>query len=160
LQTALLDDRDRSAFNEFLYEQYNNLSTNLKSQGTNIASIQSPNSPIANPPTIKSISLPLLPYNRSGIDWKDLVGISTKVTLEKSSGISGENVGSVTRMSKNFPFLYIRLGSLLAFIQNNLLYYILLFSTLKLRDLDFFRPKYFEKFDLKVGVNLDFLLEI
>jgi hypothetical protein len=123
LQTALLDDRDRSAFNEFLYEQYNNLSTNLKSQGTNIASIQSPNSPIANPPTIKSISLPLLPYNRSGIDWKDLVGISTKVTLEKSSGISGENVGSVTRMSKNFPFLYIRLGSLLAFIQNNLLYY-------------------------------------
>jgi len=33
LQTALLDDRDRSDFNEFLYQQYNTLVTNLKSNG-------------------------------------------------------------------------------------------------------------------------------
>ena len=123
-QTPLLSDKDKSVFNKFLYELYNTLSINLKSKGTNIASIQSPSSPIKNPPTIKSISSPhtITSYNL-GNDGKDLVGISTKVNLEKSSGISGENIGSVTRMSKNFPFLYIKLGSLLKFIQDNLLYY-------------------------------------
>jgi hypothetical protein len=123
LQTALLDDRDRSDFNEFLYQQYNTLVTNLKSNGVPKVSVLNPKRLIqTNPLTIKTISLSLTNYN-PGTDGKDLVGISTKVNLEKTSGISGENVGSVTRMSKNFPFLYIKLGSLLSYIQNNLLYY-------------------------------------
>jgi hypothetical protein len=116
--TALLDDKDRTDFNKFLYESvYNYIVTNINKNGQTINSSSDP----AAKNTIKTFasSLDNLSYKDDG---KDIVGINTKVSLNVTS-FSGEQVGNQTRASKNFPFLYIKLGTLLKYIQENLLVY-------------------------------------
>jgi hypothetical protein len=116
--TALLDDKDRTDFNKFLYESiYNYIINNINKNSQTVNSSSNPNVKS----TIKTFASALnnLSYRDDG---KDIVGINTKVSLNVTN-FSGEQVGNQTRASKNFPFLYIKLGSLLKYIQENLLIY-------------------------------------
>ena len=115
--TALLDDKDRSDFNKFLYESvYNYIVNNINKNGQEVLS--SSNSPTKN--KIKTFASSLEGELNYSSDGKDIVGISTKVTLN-TTNFQGEVVGNTTRSSKNFPFIYIKLGSLLKYIESKLL---------------------------------------
>jgi hypothetical protein len=114
--TALLDDKDRSDFNKFLYESvYNYIINNINKNGQEV--LTSSNSPTKNKIKTFASSLDNFSYRDDG---KDIVGINTKVSLNVTN-FSGEQVGNQTRASKNFPFLYIKLGSLLKYIEEKLL---------------------------------------
>jgi len=115
--TALLDDKDRSDFNKFLYESvYNYVVSNINKNGQEVLS--SSNSPTKN--MIKTFASSLEGELNYASDGKDIVGISTKVTLN-TTNFQGEVVGNTTRSSRNFPFIYIKLGSLLKYIESKLL---------------------------------------
>jgi hypothetical protein len=115
--TALLDDKDRSDFNKFLYESvYNYIVNNINKNGQEV--LTSSNSPTKN--KIKTFASSLEGELNYSSDGKDIVGISTKVALN-TTNFQGEVVGNTTRSSKNFPFIYIKLGSLLKYIQEKLL---------------------------------------
>lgn len=114
--TALLDDKDRSDFNKFLYESvYNYVVNNINKNGQEVLSSSNPN--VKNKVKTFANSLENLSYKSDG---KDVVGISTKVTLN-TTNFQGEVVGNTTRSSRNFPFIYIKLGSLLKYIEEKLL---------------------------------------
>jgi len=114
--TALLDDKDRSDFNKFLYESvYNYIVNNINKNGQEV--LTSSNSPTKNKIKTFASALDNFSYRDDG---KDIVGINTKVSLNVTN-FSGEQVGNQTRASKNFPFLYIKLGSLLKYIEEKLL---------------------------------------
>ena len=115
--TALLDDKDRSDFNKFLYESvYNYIINNINKNGQEV--LTSSNSPTKN--KIKTFASSLEGELNYSSDGKDIVGISTKVALN-TTNFQGEVVGNTTRSSRNFPFIYIKLGSLLKYIQEKLL---------------------------------------
>ena len=116
---SLIADRNRSDFNKFIYDIYNYLQKNLTSKNTK----ESKPTPTSTT-TIKNFSdQSLIESNRW--HWggtNEILGIQTKVQLQKTTD-SGQVVGNVTRISKNYPYMYIKLGSLLQYIQNNLLIY-------------------------------------
>ena len=115
--TALLDDKDRSDFNKFLYESvYNYIINNINKNGQEV--LTSSTSPTKN--KIKTFASSLEGELNYSSDGKDIVGISTKVALN-TTNFQGEVVGNTTRSSRNFPFIYIKLGSLLKYIQEKLL---------------------------------------
>jgi len=115
--TALLDDKDRSDFNKFLYESvYNYIVNNINKNGQEV--LTSSNSPTKN--KIKTFASSLEGELNYASDGKDIVGISTKVALN-TTNFQGEVVGNTTRSSRNFPFIYIKLGSLLKYIEKKLL---------------------------------------
>jgi hypothetical protein len=115
--TALLDDKDRSDFNKFLYESvYNYIVGNINKNGQEVLPSSNPN--VKN--KIKTFASSLDGELNYKSDGKDIVGIGTKVTLT-TTNFQGETVGNTTRSSRNFPFLYIKLGSLLKYIQSKLL---------------------------------------
>lgn len=112
----LIADKNRSDFNKFIYNIYNTLQANLKKNAKKIkSSINSKN-------TLSTFAS-LQPEN----NWyyggeNQILGIQTNVQLQQTNEF-GENAGTVTRLSKNYPYLYIKLGTLLQYIQNNLLLY-------------------------------------
>jgi hypothetical protein len=112
----LIADKNRSDFNKFIYNIYNNLQANLKKNAKKVkSSINLTN-------TISTFSS-FQPEN----NWvwggeNQIVGIQTTVQQQQTNEF-GETAGTVTRISKNYPYLYIKLGSLLQYIQNNLLVY-------------------------------------
>ena len=115
--TVLLDDKDRSDFNKFLYESvYNYIVGNINKNGQEVLPSSNPN--VKN--KIKTFASSLEGELNYSSDGKDIVGISTKITLN-TTNFQGEVVGNTTRSSKNFPFIYIKLGSLLKYIESKLL---------------------------------------
>jgi len=112
----LIADKNRSDFNKFVYNIYNTLQANLKKSAKKVKSSTNLTNTIS---TFSSFQ----PEN----NWvwggeNQIVGIQTTIQQQQTNEF-GENSGTVTRISKNYPYLYIKLGSLLQYIQNNLLVY-------------------------------------
>ena len=117
---SLIADRSRSDFNKFIYDIYNYLQKNLTSKNTK----ESKPTPTSTTKIKNFSDQSLIESNRwfwGGVN--EILGIQTKVQLNKTNSESGQVVGSVARASKNYPYMYIKLGSLLQYIQNNLLIY-------------------------------------
>ena len=112
----LIADKNRSDFNKFVYNIYNTLQANLKKSAKKVKSSTNLTNTIS---TFSSFQ----PEN----NWvwggeNQIVGIQTTIQQQQTNEF-GESSGTVTRISKNYPYLYIKLGSLLQYIQNNLLVY-------------------------------------
>ena len=147
---SLIANKDKSQLNKDLYEIYNYLVNNLGSQGTSKPVFQNSNNQIRsfNTSYFNSFAnnLQRAAAANSSIIFDDyeLVAINSKVNI---------NSGDKTSSSTNYPFMYIKLRTLLDIIQSKLLIYDDNFTPLISFDLEsnnycyiplpiFFRSKY------------------
>ena len=117
---SLIANKDKSQLNKKLYEIYNYLANNIGSQGTSKPIFQN------SPTQIRSFNTNYFnavandiqrasAVNQSIIfDDYELVAINSKANINK---------GDKTSSSTNYPFMYIKLKTLLEIIQNGLLIY-------------------------------------
>jgi hypothetical protein len=112
----LIADKNRSDFNKFIYNIYNTLQANLKKSAKKVKSSTNSKN------TISTFSSFQPENNWTWGGENQIVGIQTSIQQQQQNEF-GENTGTATRISKNYPYLYIKLGSLLQYIQNNLLIY-------------------------------------
>ena len=117
---SLIANKDKSQLNKDLYEIYNYLVNNLGSQGTSKPVFQNSNNQIRsfNTSYFNSFAnnLQRAAAANSSIIFDDyeLVAINSKVNI---------NSGDKTSSSTNYPFMYIKLRTLLDIIQSKLLIY-------------------------------------
>lgn len=117
---SLIANKDKSQFNKSLYEIYNYLVNNIGSQGTSKPIFQ--NSPTQirsfNTSYFNAVANDLqrtAAANQSIVfDNYELVAINSKANINK---------GDKTSSSTNYPFMYVKLKTLLEIIQNGLLIY-------------------------------------
>ena len=119
---SILQDENRSKFNGFLYKVYDYAVTNLNSSKTNkkVNSNSISNDKVtcfAGPITEESTG------EKFANDDFDVVALQTFVVLNVVGGVSGTVMSHTTRASKNYPFVYIKLGRILEYIERNLLIY-------------------------------------
>jgi hypothetical protein len=112
----LIADKNRSDFNKFIYNIYNTLQANLKKSAKKVKSSTNSKN------TISTFASKLLENDWYWGGENQILGIQTSIQQQQTNEF-GENAGTVTRSSKNYPYLYIKLGSLFQYIQNNLLIY-------------------------------------
>jgi hypothetical protein len=117
---SLIANKDKSQFNKNLYEIYNYLVNNIGSQGTSKPIFQN------SPTQIRSFNTSYFnaiandiqrtsAANQSIVfDNYELVAINSKANI---------NQGDKTSSSTNYPFMYVKLKTLLEIIQNGLLIY-------------------------------------
>ena len=112
---SLIANKDKSQFNKNLYEIYNYLVNNIGSQGTSKpifqnspTQIRSFNTSYANIANNAAANQPIISDNY------ELVAINSKANI---------NQGDKTSSSTNYPFMYVKLKTLLEIIQNGLLIY-------------------------------------
>jgi hypothetical protein len=106
----LITAKDKTVFNRWLYDQYNYLKTNISKKGTKIKTTKGSSS------TIQTLNT----YGSTEGEFEGLVMVQPLVLLDKTDGSSGEVKGKVSRLSKNAPYQYIKLQTVLEFIQNKL----------------------------------------
>lgn len=122
---SLIANKDKSQLNKNLYEIYNYLVNNIGSQGTNKPVFQNSSNQIRSFNTDYQNFLlntlngvqreALLRSNNNQInDSYELIAVNSKVNI---------NSGDKTTSSTNYPFIYIKLKTLLNIIQNELLIY-------------------------------------
>jgi len=117
---SLIANKDKSQLNKDLYEIYNYLVNNIGSQGTSKPVFQNSNNQIRsfNTSYFNAVANTLqraAAANSSIIfDDYELVAINSKVNI---------NQGDKSSNSTNYPFMYIKLKTLLEIIQNKLLIY-------------------------------------
>jgi len=116
---STLSDENRSKFNGFLYKIYDYATTNLKRKSKKQKSNTNDNS------LVNCFSGPIPPESGESFanDPFDVVAVQTFVVLDKIGGVSGNVIGHTTRASKNYPFVYIKLGRIFEYIERNLLIY-------------------------------------
>lgn len=112
----LIADKNRSDFNKFIYNIYNTLQANLKKSAKKVKSSTNSKN------TISTFASKLLENDWYWGGENQILGIQTSIQQQQTNEF-GENAGAVTRLSKNYPYLYIKLGTLFQYIQNNLLIY-------------------------------------
>lgn len=112
----LIADKNRSDFNKFIYNIYNTLQANLKKSAKKVKSSTNSKN------TISTFTSKLLENDWYWGGENQILGIQTSIQQQQTNEF-GENAGAVTRLSKNYPYLYIKLGTLFQYIQNNLLIY-------------------------------------
>ena len=112
----LIADKNRSDFNKFIYNIYNTLQANLKKSAKKVKSSTNSKN------TISTFASKLLENDWYWGGENQILGIQTSIQQQQTNEF-GENAGTVTRLSKNYPYLYIKLGTLFQYIQNNLLIY-------------------------------------
>ena len=103
---TLLVQRDKSKFNQYLYDKYNTLKGRDKER--------------KNPTSSGNRTI-----NVSYIadDNKDELMIHTKTVVTITDGYTGEEAGTTTTASANAPFQYVKLKNILRYIQEYLLVY-------------------------------------
>ena len=117
---SLIANKDKSQLNKDLYEIYNYLVNNLGSQGTSKPVFQNSNNQIRSFNTnyfnVVANNIQRAAAANSSIIFDDyeLVAINSKVNI---------NSGDKTSSSTNYPFMYIKLRTLLDIIQSKLLIY-------------------------------------
>ena len=117
---SLIANKDKSQLNKNLYEIYNYLVNNLGSQGTSKPVFQNSNNQIRSFNTsyfnVVANNIQRAAAANSSIIFDDyeLVAINSKVNI---------NSGDKTSSSTNYPFMYIKLRTLLNIIQDKLLIY-------------------------------------
>ena len=112
----LIADKNRSDFNKFIYNIYNTLQANLKKSAKKVKSSTNSKN------TISTFASKLLENDWYWGGENQILGIQTSIQQQQTNEF-GENASTVTRLSKNYPYLYIKLGTLFQYIQNNLLIY-------------------------------------
>jgi len=112
---SLIANKDKSQFNKNLYEIYNYLVNNIGSQGTSKPIFQN------SPTQIRSFNTSYVSIANNAAanqpiisDNYELVAINSKANI---------NQGDKTSSSTNYPFMYVKLKTLLEIIQNGLLIY-------------------------------------
>ena len=108
LDNALISQREKSVFNKWLYTMSSALTLNLK----NLPQTAKGTTSLSNPPNITFA--------------RDPIGLSIQsyVDLPVLDGSTGEETGrSITKISKNNPYQYLKLWTILNYIQSELLVY-------------------------------------
>jgi len=117
---SLIANKDKSQLNKNLYEIYNYLVNNIGSQGTSKPIFQNSSTQIRSFNTsyfnavAEDIQRAAAANQSIVFDNYELVAINSKANINK---------GDKTSSSTNYPFMYIKLKTLLEIIQNGLLIY-------------------------------------
>jgi len=116
---SVLADENRSKFNGFLYKIYDYATTNLKTKSKKV------NSNTIDKNLVTCFAGPIPPESGElfANDPFDVVAVQTFVVLDTIGGASGQVVGHAVKASKNYPFVYIKLGRIFEYIERNLLIY-------------------------------------
>ena len=108
---VLITSKDKTIFNRWLFDQYDYLKTNISKKGTKVKTTQ------GSKETIQTLNT----YSVIPGDWEGLIMVQPKITRDVQSGSDGSVLSQVTRLSQNAPYQYVRLKTILSFIQDKLL---------------------------------------
>jgi hypothetical protein len=110
---TLITSKDKTVFNEWLYEKYSYLKNNISKKGKKSLTSSA------------STTLYIQTLNTYGDDEslsnEGLLMVQPFTTLDVKSGIDGSVVNQVTKLAQNAPYQYARLETVLRFIEDNLL---------------------------------------
>ena len=109
---TLLVQREKTDFNKWLYDVYNNLKSADREY---VLPMSAGSEGVSNPKKLR--------VSQIKNDSKDYVMVHSKATVEVTSGLTGNNKGTSLAPSKNAPYQYVTLRNILDYIQTNLLVY-------------------------------------
>ena len=110
---VLITSKDKTLFNRFLFDQYNWLKTNIQKEGKDVVTTNGSTT------SIKTLNT----YGKDSI-YSNLIMVQPRTIVNRIDGGSNNAVGTATILSQNAPYQYIKLQTVLEFIQDKLLMHV------------------------------------